>query len=249
MRILILEDEAIIAESLYRLLHMLEYQPYEPVDNPDDAIALIESVSPDLIILDLNLKHNRSGLEIAAYLDEHRLNIPFLVLTAHSDAQTIAAVKKYRPSAYLIKPFMRESLFAAIELAIPEDAEQDNITDHEIFLKTGIRYEKLDLLELVYVKASGKYTELHFTFGKRLIRMPLSTFILGNSNIKFLRVHKTYAVNPEFITSFTSDELLMDKSRIPIGRFFMPGVNNYLRTRSLGKKKLHTEAWPSQNNL
>lgn len=240
MRILILEDEAIIAESLYQLLQMLDYRPYEPVDNPDDAIALIESTSPDLVILDLNLKHNRSGLEVAAYLDEHRLNIPFLVLTAHSDAQTIAAVKKYRPSAFLVKPFMRESLFVAIELAIPEDVEQGDIDDHEIFLKTGTRYEKLDLLELVYVKASGKYTELHFTFGKRLIRMPLSAFIQENSNMKFLRVHKTYAVNPEFITSFTSDELLMIKSKIPIGRFFMPGVNNYLRARSAGKKKSHS---------
>jgi DNA-binding LytR/AlgR family response regulator len=238
MRILILEDEVILAQSLYQLLHLLDYQPYEPVDNPDDAIAMIESVAPDLIILDLNLKHNRSALEVAAYLDEHRLNIPFLVLSAYSDAQTIASVKKYRPSAYLVKPLMRESLYAAIELAIPDDIKQDDIADHEIFLKTGTRYEKLDLLELVYVKASGKYTELHFTFGKRLIRMPLSAFVHENSNIKFLRVHKTYAVNPEFITSFTSDELLVDKNKIPIGRFFMPGVNNYLRTHSLGKKKL-----------
>lgn len=245
MRILILEDEVILAQSLYQLLHILEYQPYEPVDNPDDAITMIESVSPDLVILDLNLKHNRSGLEVAAYLDEHRLNIPFLVLSEQSDAQTIASVKKYRPSAYLVKPFMRESLFAAIELAIPEDIKQDDIADHEIFLKTGTRYEKLDLLELVYVKANGKYTELHFTFGKRLIRMPLSTFIHENGNIKFLRVHKTYAVNPEFITSFTSDELLVDKNKIPIGRFFMPGVNNYLRTRSFGKKKFNPGISPS----
>ena len=245
MRILILEDEAILAQSLYQLLRILEYQPYEPVDNPDDAITMIESVSPDLVILDLNLKHNRSGLEVAAYLDEHRLNIPFLILSEQSDAQTIASVKKYRPSAYLVKPFMRESLFAAIELAIPEDIKQDDIADHEIFLKTGIRYEKLDLLELVYVKANGKYTELHFTFGKRLIRMPLSTFIYENGNIKFLRVHKTYAVNPGFITSFTSDELLVDKNKIPIGRFFMPGVNNYLRTHSFGKKKLTPGISPS----
>lgn len=249
MRILILEDDAIIAESLYQLLQMLEYRPYIPVDNPDDAISLIKNASPDLVIIDLDLKHSRSGLEVAAYLDEHNLNIPFLVLTVRSDAQTIASVKKYRPSAYLVKPFMRESLFAAIELAIPEDTEHDDVADHEIFLKTGTRYEKLDLLELVYVKASGKYTELHFTFGRRLIRMPLSAFIYENSNIKFLRVHKTYAVNPEFITSITCDELLVDKNRIPIGRYFMPGVNNYLRTHSLGKKKLIPGISPSENNL
>lgn len=237
MRILILEDEAIIAESLFQLLSLLEYNPYEPVDNPDDAIAMIRSFSPDLIILDLNLKDNRSGLEVAAYLTEQKLHIPFIVLTAHSDAGTISAVKKFTPAAYLVKPFMRESLFAAIEMAIPDQSEEEDEDNLELFLKTGIKYEKLDLTELAYVKASGKYTELHFTFGKRLIRMPLSAFIQQNNNIKFLRVHKTYAVNPEFITSFTADELLLDKNKIPIGRFFMPGVNNYLRARSFGKKK------------
>lgn len=237
MRILILEDEAIIAESLYQLLLLLEYNPHEPVDNPDDAIDLIQKYPPDLIILDLNLKDKRSGLEIAVYLDQHKMNIPFIVLTSHSDAKTIASVKGFHPCAYLVKPFMRESLFAAIELAVPESAEQEGFPDPALFLKTGTRYEKLNLSELVYVKASGKYTELHFTFGKRLIRMPLSVFIQDSSNVTFLRVHKTYAVNPEFITSFTADELLLDKNRIPIGRFFMPGVNNYLRTRSFLKKK------------
>ncbi|WP_118974394.1 LytR/AlgR family response regulator transcription factor [Taibaiella koreensis] len=240
MRILILEDEAIIAESLYQLLNLLEYSPYEPVDNPDDAIAMIRSFLPDLVLLDLNLRNGRSGLEVAAYLHEQKLNIPFIVLTAHGDAHTIATVKKYHPAAFLVKPFMRESLFAAIELATPdmeEEAAEDMDQDCELFLKTGTRYEKLDLRELAYVKANGKYTELHFTFGKRLIRMPLSTFIQENNNVQFLRVHKTYAVNPDFITSFTADELLLTNSRIPIGRFFMPGVNNYLRTRSFGRKK------------
>ncbi len=236
MKILILEDEAIIAESLYQLLHLLEYAPYEPVDNPDDAIALIRNCPPDLIILDLNLKNNRSGLEVAAYLYNQKQSIPFIVLTAHSDAATIASVKRYHPAAYLVKPFMRESLFAAIELAIPEQGEEP-VTDQELFLKTGTKYEKLDLKELVYVKANGKYTELHFTFGKRLIRMPLSSFIQDSQNVTFLRVHKTYAVNPDFITSYTADELSLAHNKIPIGRFFMPGVNNYLRTHSFLRKK------------
>jgi len=236
MKILILEDEAIIAESLYQLLNLLEYQPYEPVDNPDDAISLIRNSAPDLVILDLNLRDNRSGLEVAAYLYEHKRNIPFIILSAHSDPATITSVKKYQPAAYLVKPFVRESLFAAIELAIPAP-EEDLPADQELFLKTGTKYEKLDLKELVYVKANGKYTELHFTFGKRLIRMPLSTFILENNNVTFLRVHKTYAVNPDFITSYTADELSLAHNKIPIGRFFMPGVNNYLRTRSFHRKK------------
>jgi DNA-binding LytR/AlgR family response regulator len=244
MRILIIEDEAIIAGSLYQLLHLLDYAPYQPVDNPDDAISIIERFHPELIILELALKNQRSGLEVIRYMERHKLNIPFIVLTAHSDADSIASVKKYKPGAYLVKPFRRECLFAAIELLGPDTSEPAMANDCEIFLKTGTRYEKLDLTGLIYVKASGKYTELHFAFGKRLIRMPLCTFIEENSNVKFLRVHKTYAVNTEFITSYTSDELALDKHRVPIGRFFMPGVNHYLRGRCIGKKKVQVSGVP-----
>lgn len=232
MKILILEDEAIIAESLYQLLNLLEYAPYEPVDTPESAITIIRTKPPDLLLLDLHLQHERSGLEVAEYVQTEQLHIPFIILTAHSDPATIAKVKQYHPAAFLIKPFMRDSLFAAIELAAPEEPGE-----HELFLKTGPRYEKLDLRELIYVRANGKYSELHFTFGKRLIRMPLSAFINENHNISFLRVHKTYAVNPEFITAYTADELSLPNSKIPVGRFFMPGVNNYLRNRTLAHRK------------
>lgn len=234
MRILILEDEAIIAESLFQLLKLLEYDPLEPVDNPDDAISIIETMQIDLIVLDIRLKNQRSGLEVAAYLNQQKRNIPYLILSAHSDVETILQAKKYAPAAYLVKPFVRESLFAAIELAIPYEKEVA-VSAHEVFLKTGTKHEKVDLQSLMYLKASGKYTELHFTFGKRLIRMPLSTYIRVQESIQFLRIHKTYAVNPDYIKSFTADELTIDNTRLPVGRFFMPEVNKFLRTRISNK--------------
>lgn len=236
MNILIVEDEAIIAESLYQLLQLLEYSPYEPVESPEEAICILKNEPPDLVILDLTLKDGRSGIEVAAFIKQEKLNIPFIVLTAHSDSQTISEAKKYKPAAYLVKPFMREALFAAIELALPVE-EEESAEEQELFLKTGIKYEKLDLQELVYLKANGKYTELHFTFGNRLIRMPLSTFLQNNQNVKFLRVHRAYAVNTDYIHSFTADEILVDHSKVPIGRFFAPAVNSYLRNRSINKKK------------
>jgi DNA-binding NarL/FixJ family response regulator len=125
MNILIVEDEAIIAESIYQLLLLLSYHPYEPVAKPEDAIALIQATPPDLVILDLSLGHGRSGLEVAAYLRENHPAIPYIILSAHSDAETIARVKQYRPAAYLIKPFVRESLFAAIEIAAPNEDEEN----------------------------------------------------------------------------------------------------------------------------
>lgn len=237
MKILIVEDEPLIADSLFQLLRILEYEPYPPVSNPADAIEILEHNPPDLVLLDLNLAHNLSGLEVAAYIQNHKLKIPFIVLTSNSGASMVAQVKKYHPASYLIKPFMREALFAAIEIAVP-DEEEEEIIDDAILLKTGNRSEILNLRELIYLKASGKYTELHFSFGKRLVRLPLSSFIKENQNQSLLRVHKTYAVNPAYIKAFAVDELFMGDSKIPIGRFFMPAVNNYLKSRGIHKKEL-----------
>lgn len=233
MKILIVEDEAIIAESLYQLLTMLEYEPLEPVQNPDDAIAVIDSEAPQLVILDISLQDGRTGLEVADYIQSKKLRIPYIILSAHSDPATVAKVKKYAPASYLVKPFRRESLFAAIEIAAIPAEESDQIEeDHELLLKTGSKHEKLPLQELVFMKANGKYTELHFTFGKRLIRMSLSAFIESNTGIFLLRTHKTYAVNPAFVNSFTSDEMTLGDTKVPVGRFFMHDVHNYMKKQS-----------------
>lgn len=237
MKILIVEDEALIADSLFQLLRILEYQPMPPVATPAEAIHILESDPPDLVLLDLSLKNEHSGLEVAAYIQQHKLRIPFIVLTSNSNIEMVAQVKKFHPASYLIKPFMRESLFAAIEIALPDEEEEENIDD-EILLKTGTRSEILNLRELVYMKANGKYTELHFSFGKRLVRLPLSSFIKENNSHSFLRVHKTYAVNPTHITAFSPDELITGGNKIPIGRFFMPAVNNYLKSRGMQRKEL-----------
>ncbi len=233
MKILIVEDEAIIAESLYQLLTMLEYEPLEPVQNPDEAIAVIDSEAPQLVILDISLQEGRTGLEVADYIQSKKLRIPYIILSAHSDPATVAKVKKYAPASYLVKPFRRESLFAAIEIAAIPSEEPDQIEeDNELLLKTGSKHEKLPLQELVYMKANGKYTELHFTFGKRLIRMSLSAFIESNTGLFLLRTHKTYAVNPAFVNSFTSDEMTLGDAKVPIGRFFMHDVHNYMKKQS-----------------
>jgi len=231
MNILIVEDEAIIAESIYQLLLLLSYHPYEPVGTPDQAIKIINTNPPDMVILDLSLSDNQSGLEVAAYIRARQLPIPFIMLTAHSDIESISNAKQHRPAAYLVKPFVRASLFAAIEMAsiaVGEAEIAEEPLTYKRFVKLGTTHEQLDLGELKYVKAQGKYTELHFSFGRRLIRSSLSTFIEEHKNIKWLRTHKSYAINTDYISKITSNEIIIDKEHIPIGRFFQPRVQQFL---------------------
>jgi DNA-binding LytR/AlgR family response regulator len=140
--------------------------------------------------------------------------------------------KPFYPLAYLFKPLMSRSLFSTIRLAV-QGNETSNQPHEELFLKTGTKYEKLDLKQLIFAKANGKYTELHFIFGKRLMRISLTKFIQEKINIELLRVHKSFAVNAEFISSYKSDEIAVGENKIPIGRFFKEDVQNYLKLNTL----------------
>jgi DNA-binding LytR/AlgR family response regulator len=127
---------------------------------------------------------------------------------------------------------MSRSLFSTIKMAVQSN-ETTSHQHEELFLKTGTKYEKLDLKQLLFAKANGKYTELHFIFGKRLMRISLVKFIQEKINIELLRVHKSFAVNAEFVSSYKSDEITVGENKIPIGRFFKEDVQNYLKLNTL----------------
>lgn len=111
---------------------------------------------------------------------------------------------------------------------VPNNEFQD-----ELFLKTGTKYERLNLQQLLYAKANGKYTELHFAFGKRLMRISLTKFIKEKINIDLLRTHKSYAVNTIAISSYKCDEIEIGDIRIPIGRIFKENVFHFLKKNTL----------------
>lgn len=243
MEILIVEDEAIIAESLFQLLRVLNYTPLEPVSTPEEAIEAINEQNPKLIILDVTLQNGRTGLEIAGYIDDNKLNIPYIILTAHSDANTISQVKKYNPDSYLVKPFSRENLFAAIEMAIPVlqgDEEHGEIVSNgedlqDMFLKIGTKHEKIVVKDIRYIHAQGKYTKLYMGEAKRLIRMSLTATMEFFNGINWLRVHKSYSANPEYISKVGSEDIWIEGEKIPIGRFYMDEVAEFLlKNKSAG---------------
>jgi len=230
MKILILEDEAIIAESLFQLLESMNYDPLEAVATPDEAIALLDKEHPSLAILDIRLGKDRSGLEVADYINTHYSRLPFIVLTAHSDKATIQEVKRYRPAAYLTKPFVKETLFAAIELSLPENTGEaapqtpQEQREESLFIKIGGRYEKLALQQITFLQAKGKYTEIHLPGTKHLMRMPLTSFTAAYPQINWVRIHKSFFVNASYVTSITGREITVHETRLPIGRAYQAEV-------------------------
>lgn len=116
-RILIVEDEKIIALDLQRRIERFGYQVIGVVSNYEDAVASAAESDPDIILMDIILGGERDGVDAALTIRERR-NIPIVFLTAHADAQMVEYAKKADPFGYVLKPFKEDDLQATLEIAI-----------------------------------------------------------------------------------------------------------------------------------
>jgi PAS domain S-box-containing protein len=116
-KVLVVDDEVVVAEDIRRQLRSLGYTVVGVASSGSDAIRLGAEHRPDLILMDIKLKGSMDGIETARAI-QARFNIPVIYLTAFSDEETLARARHTLPLAYLIKPFVRTDLRAAVELAL-----------------------------------------------------------------------------------------------------------------------------------
>ena len=115
-RILIVEDEALIAADLADALEDQGYDVVGVAGTGRDALARAEEQIPDLILLDVNLRGSMDGVEVARRL--RPLNRPMVFLTAHGDPGTLARAEEVEPAGYLLKPFEERTLYATVRMAL-----------------------------------------------------------------------------------------------------------------------------------
>ena len=116
-RILIVEDEHIVAIGIKRMLKGLGYTVTGVASSGEDAISKAESTFPDLVLMDIMLKGELDGVEAAKEIKE-RFDVPVVYLTAYSDSNIVERVKKTGPFGYIVKPFDEKDLHSNIEIAL-----------------------------------------------------------------------------------------------------------------------------------
>lgn len=115
--ILIVEDEVIIAEYLKELLSSVGFSQVEMVHDAVDAESYLNKFLVDLILLDINMSHQLSGINLALeYLAEK--HIPFIYITGSSNAGTIDSALETQPAALITKPFKSADVIAAVKIAL-----------------------------------------------------------------------------------------------------------------------------------
>ncbi|MDY7008917.1 MAG: EAL domain-containing protein [Cyanobacteriota bacterium] len=116
-KILVIEDELIVAENIARNLKKLGYEVVGIVDSGEEAIQTATKKLPNLVLMDIMLQGDMDGIEAAGYI-RSQLKIPVVYMTAYADDRTLGRAKLTEPYGYLVKPFKPQSLKTTIEIAL-----------------------------------------------------------------------------------------------------------------------------------
>lgn len=116
-RILVVEDEAIVAMGIKHKLETMGHEVVDTVSTGKDAIRASKIHEPDLVLMDIVLKGEMDGIEAARKIRD-RFNIPIIYLTAYADEEMLTRAKVTEPYGYIVKPFKSSELNANIEMAI-----------------------------------------------------------------------------------------------------------------------------------
>jgi len=115
--ILLVEDDDIIAKVIGWRLEKLGYSLCGRATSCTEAMELLGQKVPDLILMDINIKGEKNGIETTKMIKK-RIHIPVVYLTSHSDDDTLARAKETYPDGFITKPFNDNDLKVAIELAL-----------------------------------------------------------------------------------------------------------------------------------
>ena len=116
-KILVVEDERIIAIDLQRRLERFGYTVVGIAAAGDQAIELVKEHSPDIILMDIMLVGDIDGIETATII-KNEYAIPVIFLTAYSDEKTLERAKIAEPSGYILKPFKDKELYTTIDISL-----------------------------------------------------------------------------------------------------------------------------------
>ncbi|GGC37152.1 hypothetical protein GCM10011386_31560 [Parapedobacter defluvii] len=218
-KILIVEDQLIITMDLEYMLEELGYQVCGISTTYEDAIAAIDSGQPDLILIDIILSGEKTGIDLAHEINRS-YHMPFIFLTSHADRGTIEAAKSTKPAGYIVKPFNRNDVYASVEIAFNHAETKEE--DQNIFLPDGKHKTKIPVDEMLYAHAEGNYTTFITTSRKIVLRKCLkevSETILNNK--KFIRIHKSYLINKDAIRARSASNILLNNGEnLPLGRAY-----------------------------
>jgi len=126
IRILVVEDDPLIAADIEQCLNNINFQVSAVVHTYDDALYQLQHNLPDAVLMDINLEDEKDGIDIGEVIN-NTYKLPFIYLSSHADRQTLERAKKTFPAGYIVKPFDERDLLANLEIALYNYALKNNV--------------------------------------------------------------------------------------------------------------------------
>jgi DNA-binding LytR/AlgR family response regulator len=237
IKILIVEDNVIIADDMQSMLEEIGYEIVDNVIVYEQAVDVLKNNHVDLVLIDIILASDKTGIDLGKHIRE-TYNIPFIFVTSNSDRATVENAKTVKPDGYLVKPFEQQDLYTSIEIAlsnfnynkkgvekVSDDDAADEITSNSIlkdsiFVKKQHLYYRIQFSDIQFIKADNVYLEVNTADKKFLVRSPLKDYLEKLPKNKFYRAHKSYIVNVDHIDAINSKDIMINNNLIPISKDF-----------------------------
>lgn len=229
-KILIVEDNVIIADDLQQIIEEFGYNVIGNVISYEKAVEFLSNNIIDLVLIDINLATEKTGIDLANTINE-KFKIPFIYLTSNLDDTTIDSAAKTLPAAYLVKPFDNNTIYTSIEIAltnfINRKRDTSNSKEH-LFLKKNNLYHKVATDDILYIKSDNIYIEVYSKNNEKFVlRNTLKDFI-KNLPSNFFKCNKSYIVNSNEIKSFNLNYIFINEVKITVSKEFKPYLKSLL---------------------
>ena len=196
IRILIVEDNVIIADDMQSMLEEIGYEIVDNVIVYEQAVEVLKNKEVDLVLIDIILASDKTGIDLGKHIREN-YNIPFIFVTSNSDRATVENAKTVKPNGYLVKPFEQQDLYTSIEIALSnftsvknnvasesQEEEDDRLMSNKvlkdsIFVKKQHLYYRIQFGDIQFIKADNVYLEVNTVDKKFLVRSPLKDYFQG----------------------------------------------------------------------
>ncbi len=221
-RILIVEDEVLIARDIEILLNKIGYRVVKKAKTVAEAKNALENYRVDLALVDINLEHGEEGIYVAGMLTKAKL--PFIYITSYSDENTVRNAMQTKPDAYIVKPVSMNDLYTNIEMVMykQKNKQQDTNGPKEKRLKLTHHNKKifLDPKDIYWIKADGVYMEIETEQNTYVERGSFNSLLSQISDPNILKVHRGWVVNTRYINEFKTETVRIKDVEIPVSRSY-----------------------------
>jgi DNA-binding LytR/AlgR family response regulator len=235
LNIFIVEDESIVAKDIQNNLIKLGYNVVGIANNGKEAIALIKELVPDVVLMDIMIKGELTGIEVAEQIKKI-VNVPVIFLTAYADESTLSRAKVTEPYGYILKPFKEIDLHSTIEMAVYKHQKdsalqkerdflyslvenKDGSQNDILFVKANSRLVKVYLKDIFYVEALKDYVIINTQYARYTVHSTMKDIEKKLGLTEFIRVHRSYIVRIDKIQSIENQTVVLEgeKKVIPVG--------------------------------